>query len=96
MIWTAPRRADRHPYELFLQLEEIEHRTSKVKRSQSNGFVERLRRRPDLALGERAEGVADRDLFVVQREVHAYEASSRRRAVSCSSNANVSGSTATP
>lgn len=37
-------RHDRHPYELFLQLEEIEHRTTRVKRPQSNGFVERLHR----------------------------------------------------
>jgi len=37
-------RPDRHPYELFLQLEEIEHRTTRVKRPQSNGFVERLHR----------------------------------------------------
>ena len=37
-------RADKHPYELFLQLEEIEHRTTRVKRPQSNGFVERLHR----------------------------------------------------
>ena len=37
-------RADRHPYELFLQLEGIEHRTTKVRRPQSNGFVERLHR----------------------------------------------------
>ncbi|MDD5285977.1 MAG: IS481 family transposase [Desulfuromonadaceae bacterium] len=35
-------RPDNHPYELFLQLEEIEHRTTKVRRPQSNGFVERL------------------------------------------------------
>ena len=35
---------DRHPFELFLQLEEIEHRTTKVRRPQSNGFVERLHR----------------------------------------------------
>ena len=32
------------PYELFLQLEEIEHRTTRVKRPQSNGIVERLHR----------------------------------------------------
>jgi hypothetical protein len=31
-------RPDLHPYELFLQLEEIEHRTTKVKRPQSNGI----------------------------------------------------------
>lgn len=37
-------RPDRHPYELFLQLEEIEHRTTKVRRPQSNGFVERFHR----------------------------------------------------
>ena len=37
-------RKDQHPYELFFQLEEIEHRTTKVRRPQSNGFVERLHR----------------------------------------------------
>jgi len=37
-------REDRHPYELFLQLEEIEHRRTRVKRPQSNGIVERLHR----------------------------------------------------
>jgi len=37
-------RPDRHPYELFLQLESIEHRTTRVRRPQSNGFVERLHR----------------------------------------------------
>jgi len=37
-------RPDRHPYELFLQLEDIEHRTTKVKRPQSNGFIERFHR----------------------------------------------------
>lgn len=37
-------RPDRHPYELFLQLEDIEHRTTKVRRPQSNGYVERLHR----------------------------------------------------
>ena len=31
-------RPDKHPYELFLQLEEIEHRATKVGRAQSNGF----------------------------------------------------------
>jgi transposase InsO family protein len=35
-------RPDRHPYELFLQLEAIEHRTTK--RPQSNGSVERFHR----------------------------------------------------
>jgi transposase InsO family protein len=37
-------RPDRHPYELFLQLEDIAHRTTKVRRPQSNGIVERLHR----------------------------------------------------
>lgn len=37
-------RQDNHPYELFLQLEGIEHRTTRVRRPQSNGFVERFHR----------------------------------------------------
>jgi transposase InsO family protein len=37
-------RPDQHPYELFLQLEGIEHRTTRVRRPQSNGFVERFHR----------------------------------------------------
>lgn len=37
-------RPDRHPYELFLQLEGIEHRKTRVNRPQSNGIVERLHR----------------------------------------------------
>jgi transposase InsO family protein len=37
-------RPDRHPYELFLQLEDIEHRTTRVRRPQSNGFIERFHR----------------------------------------------------
>lgn len=37
-------RPDQHPYELFLQLEEIEHKTTKVRRPQSNGIVERFHR----------------------------------------------------
>lgn len=37
-------RDDQHPYELFLQLEEIEHKRTRVKRPQSNGIVERLHR----------------------------------------------------
>lgn len=37
-------RPDQHPYELFLQLEQIEHRPTKVRRPQSNGFIERLHR----------------------------------------------------
>lgn len=37
-------RPDQHPVELFLQLENIEHRTTQVRRPQSNGIVERLHR----------------------------------------------------
>lgn len=37
-------RPDIHPFELFLQLEDIVHRTTKVRRPQSNGFVERMHR----------------------------------------------------
>jgi len=37
-------RPDHHPFELFLQLEDIEHRTTQVRRPQSNGFVERMHR----------------------------------------------------
>ena len=37
-------RPDQHPYELFLQLEDIDHRTTWVKRPQSNGIVERFHR----------------------------------------------------
>ncbi len=39
-------RPDQHPYGLFLQREEIEHRTTRVKRPQSNGIVERFHRTP--------------------------------------------------
>ena len=37
-------RPDQHPYELYLQLEDIEHRTTRVKRPQSNGIIERFHR----------------------------------------------------
>ena len=37
-------REDCHPYELFLQLEGIEHKRTRVNRPQSNGIVERLHR----------------------------------------------------
>lgn len=33
---------DAHPYELFLKLNDIQHRTTAVRRPQSNGFVERF------------------------------------------------------
>ena len=37
-------RQDQHPYELFLQLEGITHKTTRVGRPQGNGIVERLHR----------------------------------------------------
>ncbi len=37
-------RPDHHPSELFLQLEGIELRITKVRRPQSNGFIERQHR----------------------------------------------------
>lgn len=67
-------RADQHPYELFLQLEQIEHRTTRV-RPQSNGFIERFHRtllnehlRPSGRTkwyGSIAEMQADLDVFLV-------------------------------
>jgi transposase InsO family protein len=33
-----------HPYELYLELNDIEHRTTQVRRPQTNGFVERFNR----------------------------------------------------
>jgi len=35
---------DAHPYELYLQLNDIEHRRTKVRSPQTNGFVERFNR----------------------------------------------------
>jgi len=37
-------REDRHPYELYLALNEIEHRKTKVRHPYTNGFVERFNR----------------------------------------------------
>ena len=44
MVANSAAGPTQHPYELFLQLEEIEHRTTRIKRPQSNGIVERLLR----------------------------------------------------
>lgn len=35
---------DAHPYELYLALNDIQHRTTRVRRPQTNGFVERFNR----------------------------------------------------
>jgi transposase InsO family protein len=37
-------RAERHPYELLLTMEDIEHRTTRVRSPRTNGFVERMNR----------------------------------------------------
>jgi len=37
-------RADQHPYELLLAMDEIEHRTTRVRSPRTNGFVERMNR----------------------------------------------------
>ncbi len=36
--------SDSHPYEIYLELNDIEHRRTKVRRPQTNGFVERFNR----------------------------------------------------
>jgi transposase InsO family protein len=61
-------RHDQHPYELFPQLEEIEHRTTRVKRPQSNGVVEWLHR---TLLDERFRGEGRRTSFETIEEVQA-------------------------
>ena len=38
------RGRESHAYELYLELNDIEHRKTKVKRPQTNGFVERFNR----------------------------------------------------
>ena len=35
---------DRHPYELLLAMEDIEHRTTNIRSARTNGFVERMNR----------------------------------------------------
>ena len=35
---------DSHPYEVYLALNDIEHRRTRVRRPQTNGFVERFHR----------------------------------------------------
>jgi transposase InsO family protein len=35
---------DKHPYELLLAMEDIEHRTTRVRSPRTNGFVERMNR----------------------------------------------------
>lgn len=58
-------RPDRHTYELFLQLEEIEHGNTKVRRPQCHGSVERLHR----TLLDEHFGVAGRKKFYESIEV---------------------------
>ena len=35
---------EKHPYELLLAMNEIEHRTTRIRHPQTNGFVERMNR----------------------------------------------------
>ena len=37
-------RPESHPYELLLAMEDVEHRTTKVRSPRTNGFVERMNR----------------------------------------------------
>nr|WP_310778904.1 integrase core domain-containing protein [Candidatus Palauibacter scopulicola] len=55
---------DEHPYELFLQLEEIEHRNTKVGRPRSNGLIERFHR---TLLDEHLRGKGPDDMVRVRR-----------------------------
>ena len=43
MFWRRTGK-DTHPYELYLELNDIEHRKTQVRRPQTNGFVERFNR----------------------------------------------------
>lgn len=41
---TEFKGTDTHPYELYLELNDIRHKTSRVRRPQTNGFIERFNR----------------------------------------------------
>jgi len=41
---TEFKGTDLHPYEMYLELNDIGHRTSRVRRPQTNGFIERFNR----------------------------------------------------
>lgn len=41
---TEFKGTDTHPYEIYLELNDIKHRTTKVRRPQTNGFIERFNR----------------------------------------------------
>lgn len=66
-------RPDRHPYELFLQLEGIEHRTTQVRRPQSNGFLERFHRTLlDEHLRIQGRAKFHEDIVEMQKDLDAY------------------------
>jgi transposase InsO family protein len=83
---------DAHPFELHLALNGIEHSRTKVRRPQTNGFVERLRRRVleeffrtslrEAVLGRLDELQARLDAWLVhhdrERPQHGYRNMSRR------------------
>ena len=41
---TEFKGTDTHPYEFYLELNDIKHRTTRVRRPQTNGFIERFNR----------------------------------------------------
>lgn len=41
---TEFKGTDLHPYEVYLELNDVRHRTSRVRRPQTNGFIERFNR----------------------------------------------------
>jgi transposase InsO family protein len=66
-------REDRHPYELLLALEDIQHRTTKVRTPRTNGFVERMNR----TLLDECFRIAGRttwytDISEIQRDLDAF------------------------
>ncbi len=42
--WREYCSTDAHPFQLYLYLNDIEHRTTQVRRPQTNGFIERFHR----------------------------------------------------
>lgn len=84
-------RPGNHPYELFLQLHDIEHRTTRVRSPRTNDFVERMngtfldesfrvlgRTTWYISLGENQR---DLDPCAMPPAVNAFHPSSRRRKV---------------
>ncbi|MGU5658887.1 helix-turn-helix domain-containing protein [Aeromonas veronii] len=71
-------RPDHHLYELFLQLEGIEHRTTKVRRPQSNGFIERPHQ-GRMMEGQTTYNMFKKGLKLIPQEVRTKVAETRHR-----------------